>query len=236
MNKRISIIIPTYQHANTIVRCLESLFSQTRPPDEIIVVDDGSSDATQQILVPYKNSIISLVQKNQGAPIARNNGFDRSNGDLVMFCDADVVMKPHMLETLEKGLETHVDASYAYGGFLWGWKLFSSYPFDKKRLKKMNFIHTSALIRREDFPRFDPILRRFQDWDLWLTMLEKGKTGVFMNQCLYKVVQEDRKERMSSWLPSPVILFPWKYFGWAPDRVKKYHLEKQIILKKHKLL
>jgi glycosyltransferase involved in cell wall biosynthesis len=236
MTQTISVIIPTYQHATTLVRCLDSIFSQSRKPNEIIVVDDGSTDDTQRVLEPYLERIRVIVQPNTGAPAARNNGSQQSNGSLVLFCDADVEMRPNMLYELEQALEAHSEASYAYSGFQWGWKVFTSFPFDAERLKKMNYIHTSALIRREAFPLFDPSLKRFQDWDLWLTMLERGATGIFVNKNLYLVMQEDRPERMSNWLPSLLIRFPWNMIGWMPERVRKYQEAKKIIVKKHHLV
>lgn len=240
MNQTISIIIPTYQHASTLVRCLDSIFAQSRAADEIIVVDDGSTDDTQEVLKEFQHRrglgippITIINQENQGAPAARNHGFKKTTGSLVLFCDADVEMRPEMLAELEQALKTHPDASYAYSGFQWGWKTFTSFPFDAARLKQMNYIHTSALIRREKFPMFDTSLKRFQDWDLWLTMLEQGSKGTYVDKSLFLVIQEDRPERMSNWLPSLIIRFPWKYIGWMPIRVKKYYDAKRIILEKH---
>lgn len=235
MNESISVIIPTYQHASTIAHCLDSILAQERKPDEIIVVNDGSTDETDEILKSYLNSIQIITQNNQGAPVARNNGFLKSTGSLVLFCDADVVMSSNMLLELETALKMHTEASYAYSGFKWGWKPFSSYPFNAEKLKHMNYIHTSALIRRGAFPLFDRNLKRFQDWDLWLTILENGGKGVFVQKELFQVIQEDRPERMSTWLPSMLIRFPWKYTGWMPKRVKKYHDAKEVIMKKHHL-
>lgn len=236
MNQRISIIIPTYQHANTLRSCLESIFSQTRKPDEVIVVDDGSTDQTQEILLNYSTKIISIKQKNAGAPSARNNGFYKSTGDFVLFCDADVVMRPEMIERMETMLKSHPEASYAYSGFLWGWKTFKSFPFNPESLKQMNYIHTSSLIRREDFPSFDTSLKRFQDWDLWLTLLERGKIGVYVPEILYQVKKDSSGKRISFWIPSPIIKFPWKLIGWKPKIVKQHDESKIIVLKKHSLI
>lgn len=236
MNERISIVIPTYQHASTLVKCLDSVLRQTRKPDEIIVVDDGSTDNTKAVLRAYEDRVQIIHQPNQGAPVARNNGFRHSVGTLVMFCDADVVMRPEMLSELEQALELHSDASYAYSGFLWGLKSFSSFPFDAQRLRQMNYIHTSALIRREAFPGFDESLKRFQDWDLWLTMLQKGYTGIHVDKQLYRIIQERRLVGMSSWLPSGMIQFPWRLVGWIPKRVQKYQDAKKVIVQKHHLV
>lgn len=236
MKQTISVIVPTYQHASTLAQCLDSVFAQLRLADEIIVVDDGSTDNTKKILETFQDRIQVITQSNQGAPAARNNGFKQSKGTLVIFCDADVNMQQNMLSELEQALEEHPEAAFAYSGFKWGWKSFTSFPFDGNRLKRMNYIHTSALIRKEAFPNFDESLKRFQDWDLWLTILDRGGKGVLVQQELFRVVEEDRPERMSTWLPSLMIQFPWKFIGWMPKRVKKYHEAKQIILKKHHLV
>lgn len=234
MNK-ISVIIPTYEHAHTIKRCLDSVLSQSRKADEIIVVDDGSTDGTSEILKSLDSRVSVISQSNQGAPRARNNGFERSSGDFVLFCDADVVMGIDMLKTLELALESNPEAAFAYSGFRWGWKKFRSFTFSEERLKRMNYIHTSALIRRREFPGFDENLKRFQDWDLWLTIMQRGGHGVFVKKYLYQVLKDDEKVRMSKWLPSPLVKFPWKLFGWSPKVVKKYNAAKQIVLKKHHL-
>ncbi len=235
MNK-ISVIIPTYEHAHTIKRCVDSVLAQSRKADEIIIVNDGSTDGTAEILSKLPSSIIIHDQINQGAPKARNYGFKLSTGDYVLFCDADLIMDKDMLKSLELALESNPKAGFAYSGFLWGWKKFRSFPFSKDRLKKMNYIHTSALIRRKAFPGFDESLKRFQDWDLWLTIVKNGSRGVFVNKLLYQVLKDDEKSRISKWLPSPLIKFPWKLFGWTPEVVKKYNKAKRIVLKKHGLL
>jgi glycosyltransferase involved in cell wall biosynthesis len=236
MMHMISVIIPTYQHAQTLGACLESMLSQTNRPSEIIVVDDGSTDQTRAVLEPYLDRIRVMHQKNQGAPVARNNGFLASTGSRVMFCDADVVMEPDMLETLSQTLDSHPNAAYAYAGFWWGGKKFSSFPFDPERLKKMNYIHTSALIRRETFPLFDPSLKRFQDWDLWLTMLEAHDTGIHVPRCLYRVMLPRRSVGISLWVPTFLYRVPWNRLGWRPSFIKQYEEAMNIVLKKHRLV
>jgi len=232
---RISVIIPTYQHAKTIAQCIGSLLSQTRLPDEIIVIDDGSTDDTESKLSEYTDQIKYIKQSNSGAQSARMNGFKQASGDLLLFCDADVVARPDMLEKLEKALREHSEASYAYASFMWGPKLFKSKEFDKDALKEMNFIHTTALIRKEDFPGFDLEVKRFQDWDLWLTMLEQGHVGVFVNEVLFQIIHEGGRIGISNWLPSFIYKIPWRRIGWMPQSVKDYMDAKKVIEAKHRL-
>jgi glycosyltransferase involved in cell wall biosynthesis len=230
----ISVIISTYQHGNTIARTLDALLNQTRQADQIVLVDDGSTDQTREVIQHYLDRITYVSQANAGGPAARNNGFRHATGDLVLFCDADVVMKPNMLERLESTLATHPSASYAYCRFRWGWKRFSCRPFDAVALRKRNFIHTSAaLIRREYFPGFDESLKKFQDWDVWLTMLERGHVGVFVDEELYVVEQDRGRMNISSWLPSFVYAIPWNALHWKPKQIRRYDEAKAIIQAKH---
>src|SRR3989344_7076282 len=97
---KISIIIPAYQHAKELPKCLESIFAQTLKPFEIIVVNDGSTDNTAEVLERYKNRVKIIAQENKGANSARNRGFDESSGDFVIFCDADIIIQPACLEKM----------------------------------------------------------------------------------------------------------------------------------------
>ncbi|MEK7105618.1 MAG: glycosyltransferase family A protein [Patescibacteria group bacterium] len=235
MTPLISVIIPSYQHANTVKACLESVLNQSYQPLEIIIVNDGSTDGTEEILRPYFDRIVYHYQQNSGGNAARNAGFKLSQGEFIIFCDADAVLERDMLGKMVKQLEAHPDTSYCYSGFRFGWKSFPSYPFSAERLKKMNFIHTTTLIRRADFPGFDETLRRFQDWDVWLTMLEHGKQGVFINEELFHIEDDRERKGISEWRPSFVYRIPWKKVGWAPTAIKKYEAAKAIIMSKHHL-
>ncbi|MBI4435414.1 glycosyltransferase family 2 protein [Candidatus Uhrbacteria bacterium] len=232
---RLSVIIPTYQHATTLPRALDSAFAQTRQPDEVIVVDDGSTDATVEALAPYRDRIGYLYQDNQGAPVARNRGFKQSTGELVIFWDADVIAEPMMLERLEDALKENPEAAWAYASFWWGRRLFQGRPFSAEALRSQNYIHTTALIRRKDFPGFDESLKRFQDWDLWLTMSEQGKVGIFVNESLYRVLVESDRPSYSRWLPKFVYQLPWRFLGWTPQAIRRYKAAHDVIVHKHRL-
>ena len=231
----ISVIIPTYQHAEALSECLDSVLAQTFKDVEIIVVDDGSTDNTQDVLRPYQGRVKILKQENQGSNPARMAGYELSRGEELLFCDADVILKPDALEKLHAALEAHSDKSYAYSAFRFGWKTFRGITFDAKRLKQHNFVHTTSLVRRADFPGFDPAIKRLQDWDVWLTMLGQGKTAVLVPEVLFDVRIDGDSRIGSSWLPSHLYKLPWPVFGWMPKAVRSYREAHAVIAKKHGL-
>jgi len=232
----ISVIIPTYNSKKTLIQCLEHIFNQTFKNIEVIIVNDGSTDNTQEELTKFKNrtqyQVKIINQENQGAPKTRNRGFAESHGEYVIFVDSDVFLKPDCLEKMLTQLKNHPEKAYTYCSFKWGFKKFKLWEFDVNKLKQMPYIHTTSLIRRECFPDsgFDPNLKRFQDWDLWLTMLTQGHEGVWVPEVLFTT--QTKKNTMSSWIPAFIINhFPWL----AKNKVKEYNKAKEIILKKHNL-
>lgn len=205
-NPKISIIIPVFNHAKALAQCLQSIKNQTLQDFEIIIVNDGSTDITHEKLIEMINDQRSMVkciyQPNQGAPIARNNGFKESTGQYVIFCDADVIMKPNMLAKMAKVLDINPNISYVYSSFKFGWKKFKLWSFDAERLRQMPYIHTTSLIRREHFPGFNPTLKKLQDWELWLTMLDQNHIGQWIDEILFTVKTGGT---MSKWLPSFMV-------------------------------
>lgn len=231
MNDLISIIIPVYNHTEHLPEVLLSLQKQTFSHIEIIVVDDGSDNPIARVESPLP--IVWLRQEHQGAPAARNFGFRYSKGNFVLFLDADVICAPDMIEKLYLALEKNTEASYAYCDYYYGVKRMVPGVFDEVRLKKNNYIPTMSLIRRTDFCGFDESLKRFQDWDLWLTMLKQNKTGLYVPGFLWRAFPS--KSGMSSWLPSFAYRFPFRYLPFFSMRVKSYESAKRIVEQKHGL-
>lgn len=229
----ISIIIPLYNGEKTILKTLLSLAQQTYQDFEIIIVNDGSTDNSEQIVASYlqktqtNTSYFFINQKNQGAPAARNRGFKDSKGDFLLFCDDDAVLHPQALDIMLNTLLQHQEVSYVYSSFNWGKKLFQLEEFNPEKLKQMPYIHSLSLIRRQDFPLtgWDESIKKFQDWDLWLTMLEEGKVGFWISEVLFKI---NPGGTMSSWLPA----FAYTWFPFLPA-VKKYKKAMLIIKQKH---
>jgi glycosyltransferase involved in cell wall biosynthesis len=95
---KISVVIATYNSAKFIAATIESVFRQTLPPDEILVLDDGSKDDTVSILNTYGPRVTVFQQANRGAAAARNELCKRASGDLIAFLDHDDIWHPKYLE------------------------------------------------------------------------------------------------------------------------------------------
>lgn len=229
----ISIIIPTYNHKKLLDLCLANICKQTYKDYEIIIIDDGSDQDLSDVIKKYPQ-VNYFRQSHQGAPVARNKGFSLSKGKYVIFLDDDVIMDPNMLGDMKKILDDNPHISYVYCSYRLGGKAINCVSWNEEKLKKINYIHTSSLIRREDFPGFDESLKKFQDWDLWLTMLSKGKKGLGLNKFYYKIIKP-KQGHISTWLPSFVYKIPWPIFGWTPKIISEYFTAKKIIQIKHNL-
>ena len=94
-----SIIIPTYNRIKLLKKTLESIFQQEYPDYEVIVVNDGSTDGTDEYLTRFSNEgrIIYLKHQNRGPAIARKAGLDRARGDFIAFTDDDCILPPDWL-------------------------------------------------------------------------------------------------------------------------------------------
>ena len=110
----ISVVIPSYNGARYLPRAIESAIGQSRSPEELIVVDDGSTDDTEVVCRSYGDRIAYLHRDNGGLAAARNTGIAAASGDWFLFLDADDALYPHALSVLSKTAETS-NAGVVYG-------------------------------------------------------------------------------------------------------------------------
>ena len=167
---KVTIVIPTRMNEVASVT-LESLSRQSFQDFTTIVVPD----------------------QHKGAQWARNEGFKQVESEFVLFSDNDIEWKSGALETLLKVLERTPKASYSYGRYKLGKDLWSHEAWDPILLKHHNYISTMSLIRTADLPEkpWDEKIHRLQDWDLWLTLLEQGKRGVYCEDLIFETPLKD---------------------------------------------
>jgi glycosyltransferase involved in cell wall biosynthesis len=110
----VSVIVPTYNRARYVTQSLDSILAQTLPPAQVIVVDDGSTDATARVLEPYLDRITYLAKDNEGKPSAVNAGLAVADGEYVWVFDDDDVACPDALERHVGVLEGRPDVGFTY--------------------------------------------------------------------------------------------------------------------------
>ena len=114
---KVSVIIPTYNSAQYLEEAIASVLNQTYTNYEIIVIDDGSTDHTVELLEPYRDKIHYIYQENQGVSAARNQGIALAKGELIAFLDADDIFMAHKLEKQVAIFEQQPDLGIVNSGF-----------------------------------------------------------------------------------------------------------------------
>ena len=197
MNKPlVSVINATYNQSNYVKQLLESLAEQTYQNLEIIIVSDGSTDKTEKIVqnfaAKYKDRkfTIKFISKlHTGVQKTRNCGLDEATGKYVIFPDSDTWLFPTCIEKMLKILEERPNVGFVYANML-NEGLYNSILrcgiFDEARLRRCNYIPVVSLMRRDGAPRWDPAIKRLQDWDVWLSWVDKGLTGHWIDEVLFK--------------------------------------------------
>lgn len=114
--RTVSVIIPTYNRADSLPEALETVLGQVPAPDEVIVVDDGSQDNTREVMADYGNRIVAIHQENAGAAAARNAGMARATGDWLAFLDSDDLWRPGRMAALHRDLDAAKEGVVAHTG------------------------------------------------------------------------------------------------------------------------
>ena len=200
----ISVIIPTYNRANTIVRSIDSVLNQTYKDIELIVVDDGSTDNTKELVLAINDSRIRYIyQDNAGACVARNTGIDNAKGEYIAFQDSDDEWVVNKLE-LQLEIIINKNADVCFCSLL---RVYDSRkkPVKRPRLKGDGFIShkvfctgshigtPTILAKREVLinNKFDPIIKRGQDTD-WAIRASENYSFYYLDKSLHiAYLQED---------------------------------------------
>ena len=121
MNKNeytISVVIPAYNAGAYIARAIDSVLAQSRLADEIIVVDDGSTDDTADVVTRYESKVKYIRQDNAGASVARNTGIEAATGEWIAFLDADDEWLPEKLKLQTEHLMRNGDLVWTTGNYI----------------------------------------------------------------------------------------------------------------------
>lgn len=178
----VSIIIPAYNVENTVIETLESVVAQTYDNIEVILIDDGSTDNTSEVIKGFisENVDIQLYsQKNMGLPATRNAGFVRSTGDFVVFLDGDDKIDSLYIEACygEFLRDPTLDLVYTDTQFFEAKTgAFELPDYSYCQILKGNCIPATAMIRSNSFRdvgMYDTTLRITEDWELWIRYLYK---------------------------------------------------------------
>src|ERR1035437_3484211 len=143
-------------------------------------------------LIEANEPIEIIINDNEGlAPKKRNDGFKKSTQEFILFVDDDILLPANYIQSLLKALQKNLDKGFAYTGYhgivlhpenhpMHGNFEIPPVEFNVQALKYGNYISTMSLIRKELFCGWDENLKRLQDWDVFLTMVERGVKGILV--------------------------------------------------------
>ncbi len=184
---KISVIVPTYNRAAMLGGCIESILSQTMDDFELVIVSDGSSDNTKEVVDSYHDPrIVFLKKENGGQASARNLGILQSRGKYISLCDDDDRFYQDHLLSLTEILEKETDSGLVYSDSLWIYKNSLQDPevkysreFDKKALENFNYITPLNVLfrrscsRKTGFFNEDPGFKGLEDWEFFLRLSDQ---------------------------------------------------------------
>ena len=185
----VTVLMPVYNGAATIRRALDSVLGQTMPAQQVLVIDDGSTDDTATLVAEEYKDIVTLVQQpNGGVSSARNRGLRLAAGEYIAMLDADDWWAPGKLAAQVALLDDQTDVVATYTGLV---NVFvdtgreeaaDAFPAERLqshiRLENPALAPSAMMVRRsalESAGGFDPSLRTSEDWDLWFRLLKQGR-------------------------------------------------------------
>ncbi|WP_257666572.1 glycosyltransferase family 2 protein [Parapedobacter tibetensis] len=209
---KVSVIIPSYNRGYLITKTLESVRHQTYKNIEIIVIDDGSTDNSKEVISAYisrngNNSDIKYIQqRNSGAPAARNNGLNSAKGDYIVFFDSDDLMLPDRIEKQSRRMVAE-NSDCCACGFYYNNVGGRSYippvlnrPAIALNIDTKLFGSTQSWMFKKEIVQsvgaYDVDLLCKQDWDLTFRVLAKGPKVSVVQEALSIFVSHEGEERI----------------------------------------
>lgn len=185
---RFSVIVAAYQARATLADAVDSALSQTSPPYEVVVCDDGSTDGTSDVLRPYGERIVLFRKQNGGEASAKNAAARAASGDFVVLLDADDIFLPERLEALGELAAARpdldlltTDATIEVRGEPVRRCYSDSFTFpsqgQRPEILRRNFVFGHAAVRRERLLAvggFDESIRFTTDWECWIRLILTG--------------------------------------------------------------
>src|SRR5512142_508707 len=191
---RVSVVITAYNSEAFIADAIQSVLAQSRAVDEIVVIDDGSIDATRRVVADFADQGIKFIQQpNVGASAARNKGIRETSGEYIAFLDADDIWLENKTRLQVDYLNAHPNAALV-SGFARSWnttkdstrvkgKSLSNMKTLRREILVHNVIWNASMVmmRRsalQDAGVFKEDIRWGQDWDLWQRLVERYEAGI----------------------------------------------------------
>jgi glycosyltransferase involved in cell wall biosynthesis len=229
----VSVVIPTYNHAEYLGHALASVYAQTLPAAEVIVVNDGSPDDTDAAIAPWldRPGIRYIKQPNAGQAAARNRGAALATGALLAFLDDDDLWPVEKLEFQVGAFQQHSEAVLAYGyvaPFSVPAELAAKVDFEigpsgdvRAAFRHRNWIVSpgQTLIRRKHFAAvggFDPALWGVDDYDLYLRLSAAGEFVFLPRVGLYYRRHASNASRNSGRMHANLLALHRKHWGPRP--------------------
>lgn len=190
----ISIVIPCYNQGEYIQDALSSIKNQTYHNIEIVIVNDGSTDAlTRKILEELSGSSIKVIHReNKGLSTARNTAIRNSSGKYILPLDADDMIAPDYISTAISILEGNSDIGVVYGRAEFFGEKHGDWHLEKFEVQKMlfsNLVYAAGIYRRKDFDLIGGYSSEmkfgWEDWDFWLSMIERKKEFYFIEKIVF---------------------------------------------------
>ena len=192
----IAVIIPTYNRISFLERAINSVLDQSCSVNQIIVIDDGSTDDTKKVIKTKYPQVTYIHQKNQGVSVARNRGIIETDCEWICFLDSDDTWHKNKIQKQKQKIKENSEMLFCHTNEIWHQhgkilnqqkkhKKFGGYIF-KRCLPFCIISPSSVIINKEVFDKigfFDEKLPACEDYDLWLRICSKYPVS-FINEAL----------------------------------------------------